>query len=125
MEIAGGLAALKAAADLTRVLRDAAKAGSLKADEFAGRIAEVYDCISDSKEALFSAQEVISHLQAENDDLRAKLAETVEAEPCPKCLKKGWHVAATAPDPMFGELGVARRIYRCSFCQFTESKLAN
>lgn len=56
------MAALKTAADLTRSLREAAKAGSLKPDEFAGRVAEVYDYIIDSKEALLSAQEMISRL---------------------------------------------------------------
>lgn len=65
MEIASGLSALKTAADLARALRDAAKAGSLSPDEFAGRIAEVYDYISDSKEALLSVQENISKLNAE------------------------------------------------------------
>jgi hypothetical protein len=125
MEIASGLAALKTAADLLRSLREAAKAGSLKPDEFAGRIAEVYDYISDSKEALLSAQEMISQLRSENERLKTKLAETVDAEPCPRCLKKGWHVETTAPDPMFGELGVACRVYKCSFCQFTENRQAN
>ena len=122
MEIASGLSALKAAADLARALRDAAKVGSLKPDELAGRIAEMYDYISDSKEALLSTQETISELRAENEKLKAKLSETVEVEPCPSCHKKGWHVESSQPDPTFGDLGVARRTYRCRFCQFSESK---
>lgn len=40
MDIASGLSALKTAGDLAKALRGAAKAGSLKSDEFAGRIAE-------------------------------------------------------------------------------------
>jgi DNA repair exonuclease SbcCD ATPase subunit len=123
MEIASGLSALKTAADLARALRDAAKAGSLKSDEFAGRIAEVYDYISDSKEAVLDAQETISQLREENERLETKLAETVEAEPCPSCHKKGWHVESSQPDPTFGDLGAARRVYRCRFCQFSESKI--
>jgi len=63
MEIASGLSAFRTAIDLVRVLRDAAKAGSLKPDEFAGRIAEVYDYIIDSKEALLSIQEEIAKLR--------------------------------------------------------------
>jgi hypothetical protein len=123
MEIASGLSALKTAAELARALRDAAKAGSLKPDEFAGRIAEIYDYISDSKEALLSAQESISQLRGENERLEKKLAETADAEPCPSCHRKGWHVESSEPDPVFGDLGGARRVYRCRFCQFTESKI--
>lgn len=125
MEIAGGLAALKTAADLTRSLRDAAKAGTLKPDEFAGRVAEVYDYISDSKEALLSAQEMISQLRLENEGLERRLAETVEAEPCPSCHKKSWYVESSQLDHQFGDLGVSRRVYKCRSCGFTESKLAN
>jgi hypothetical protein len=73
MELARGLSAIKTAADLTRSIRDAAKAGSLKPDEFAGRVAEVYDYIIDSKEALLDAQEQMSKLRADI----AKLKTTV------------------------------------------------
>jgi len=125
MDVAVGLSALKTAADLTRALRDAAKAGSLKPDEFAGRIAEVYDNISDSKEALLSAQETISQLRLDNARLEKKLAETADAEPCPSCGKKGWRVESSQPDRLFGDLGGARRVYRCSFCQFSESKITS
>jgi hypothetical protein len=38
MDIASGLTGLKTAVDLTSALRDAAKCGSLKPDEFAGRV---------------------------------------------------------------------------------------
>src|SRR5258708_37884740 len=100
MEIASGLSALKTAADLARALRDAAKAGSLKPDEFAGRIAEVYDYISDSKEALLSVQENISKLRAENERLKTYmfhhsvswriLPDGSEDGPfCPTCVSEG------------------------------------
>jgi hypothetical protein len=100
MEIASGLSALKAAADLARTLRDAAKAGSLKPDEFAGRIAEVYDYIGDSKEAVLNAQESLSQLRAENERLKAyvfhhsvnwrTLPNGTEDGPfCPSCVSEG------------------------------------
>jgi len=57
MNISAGLAGLKAAADLTKSMRDAAKAGTLKPDEFAGRVGEIYDYIIDSKAALVDTQE--------------------------------------------------------------------
>ena len=123
MDIVCGLSAIKTAADLTRAIRDAAKSGSLKSDEFAGRVAEVYDYIADSKESLLDAQEQISKLQAQIRDLSAKLAETVDSEPCPSCRRKGWHVESSEPDPTFGDLGGVRRLYRCQFCGFSESQL--
>jgi hypothetical protein len=100
MTIATGLSALKAAADLVRALRDAAKAGSLKPDEFAGRIAEVYDYITDSKEAVLCTEEEISQLKAENERLKTfvfhhsvswrTLADGTEDGPfCPVCLGEG------------------------------------
>jgi hypothetical protein len=122
MNIAGGLSALKAAADLTRSIRDAAKAGLLASDEFAGRVAEVYDYIADSKEALLNAQEEISNLQAEVRELNVKLAQTVDADPCPRCRRKGWHVESSEPDATFGDLGGVRRVYRCEYCSLSESQ---
>ena len=64
MDITAGLAGLKAAADLTRILRDAAKAGTMKPDEFAGRVGEIYDYIVDSKDALVQAKDKIQELKA-------------------------------------------------------------
>ncbi len=67
MNIAAGLSGLKAAADLTKAMRDAAKAGTLKPDEFAGRIGEIYDYIADSKVALVEAKDEIQKLQGQID----------------------------------------------------------
>jgi predicted nucleotide-binding protein len=46
------------------------------------------------------------------------------AELCPKCSKAGWHIGSSASDSVFGVLGVSKRIYKCDFCGFSESKLA-
>ncbi len=64
MDFLAGLGAIAAAADLTKNMRDAAKAGTLKPNEFAGRVGEIYDYIIDSKAALVDAQEEILRLQA-------------------------------------------------------------
>jgi hypothetical protein len=68
--IAAGLSGLKSAADMTKALRDGLKAGSIKADEIAGRIGEIYDYITDSKAALVDAQEEIHSLKTELHGLR-------------------------------------------------------
>jgi len=72
MDLLAGLSVLKTSADLLKLTRDAAKAGTLKQDEFVGRITEVYDHIIDSREAMLKAQEEIQSLRAQlreaNDD---------------------------------------------------------
>ena len=65
MSITSGLAGLEAAGDLTKAMRDAAKAGTLKPDEFAGRVGEIYDYIVDSKDALVEAKDEIQDLQSQ------------------------------------------------------------
>jgi hypothetical protein len=75
MNIVAGLAGLKAAADLAKATRDAAKAGTLKPDEFAGRVGEIYDYIIDSKDALVEAKDELQQLRDENKGLRDATAE--------------------------------------------------
>jgi predicted nucleotide-binding protein len=77
-----------------------------------------------------AVQEPALALQNENQTLRAEirqlntmLAETVDAEPCPRCRRKGWHVESSEPDPEFGDLGAVRRLYKCELCGFTENQL--
>jgi hypothetical protein len=64
MSIVAGMSALAAAANLTKTMRDAAKSGTIKPDEFVGRVGEIYDYIIDSKAALVDAQEEMLRLQA-------------------------------------------------------------
>ncbi len=64
MNIVAGLGGIKAAAEMTKALRDGIKAGQIKADEIAGRIGEIYDYIIDSKAALIEAQSEIKALGA-------------------------------------------------------------
>lgn len=72
MSILTGMTCLKAAAELTRMLRDGLKSGQIKGDDIAGRIGEIYDYIVDSKDALVEAKDEIQELKAQiaafNDD---------------------------------------------------------
>src|SRR5712692_8325584 len=65
MIILTGITGLKAAADLTRMLRDGLKSGQIKGDDVAGRIGEIYDYIVDSKDALVEAKDEIQELKAQ------------------------------------------------------------
>lgn len=70
--IAAGLSGLKAAAEMTKAIRDGLRAGSIKSDEIPSRIGEIYDYIVDSKAALVDAQDEILTLkktiESFNDD---------------------------------------------------------
>jgi hypothetical protein len=63
MSLVTGLSALSAATSLTRSLRDGLKSGTIKGDEIAGRIGEIYDHIVDSKDALVEARDEIQELK--------------------------------------------------------------
>jgi hypothetical protein len=70
MNILAGMSGLKAAADMTRALRDGLKAGTVKPDEIGGRIGEIYDYIIDSKDALVTAKEDLDTLKEQIKGLR-------------------------------------------------------
>ena len=54
----------------------------------------------------------VAEVMEENTRLKAKISslESTEGEKCPKCLKRGWKLERSFPDPTFGELGGLRRI---------------
>jgi hypothetical protein len=65
MNIAAGLSGLKAAAEMTKALRDGLKSGQIPVDQLSGRIGEIYDYIIDSRAALVDASEEITELKDE------------------------------------------------------------
>src|SRR5271157_6398630 len=70
MDIVAGMSGLKAAAEMTKALRDGLKRGGIRPDEIAGRIGEIYDYIIDSKAALVDAKEENEALKAEIKTLK-------------------------------------------------------
>lgn len=73
MELTTGLQGVKTAAGLVRSLRDAMKQPDFKAEEWSGRISEVYDYIADSKDALVDAKDEIADLKEQVAELEAAL----------------------------------------------------
>ncbi|MDN7871292.1 hypothetical protein QZM26_17940 [Burkholderia multivorans] len=45
-----------------------------------------------------------------------------QADQCPKCRGLAYRLDRTEADPMFGRLGVQRRVYVCGSCGHTEHK---
>ena len=91
MNIAAGMTALRTGIDLTRTLRDALKAGTIKGDEIAGRIGEIYDYIVDSKDALVDAKDEIETLKSELRLLKDEksLADSLEHDGTAYWIRKG------------------------------------
>jgi len=118
--IGAALGSAKAILELLRNANDAQLAMKISSE-----VANVQGRLIDVQQQALTLQNENQDLRDEIRRLKAKLAETVDAEPCPSCRRKGWHVESTQPDPVFGDLGSSRRLYRCSFCGFSESKLAN
>jgi uncharacterized protein with PIN domain len=91
--------------------------------ELNSKIADLQTAILTARQKMLEMQGQYEQVLQENKQLKAQLAETVEAEPCPRCRRKGWRVQSSEPDAMFGELGAVRRLYECDFCRFSESPL--
>ena len=117
--IGTALASAKTILDLARNANDAQLAIKISSE-----VANVQGKLIDVQQQALALQNENQKLRDEIRQLKAKLAETVEADPCPSCHRKGWHVESSAPDSEFGDLGVSRRVYKCQFCGFTESSLS-
>jgi regulator of replication initiation timing len=87
--------------------------------------AELRNLVGDLSLELAEIKTQLAEVSDENRQLKLKVREleSAEGEPCPKCFKRGWHVESSQRDPMFGDLGGIRRIYKCSVCGFSESTL--
>jgi len=114
MSIAAGLASIKAAVDLTKTFRDAAKAGALESGEIVGRIGEIYDYIVDSKAALIDAQEIMLQKTAEIMDLNARLRDVEEVRQTRQLLEYDGQVYWKTDEPEFPF---------CAVCWDTKSTL--
>ncbi|MEX2214004.1 MAG: hypothetical protein WD768_07745 [Phycisphaeraceae bacterium] len=88
----------------------------------AGAKLEAQERIMELRQAVLDAQEQVAVLREENAQIKAKLAELDKPAlpPCPKCGKRTWGVTSSKPDPMMGVVGVLRRTYTCSSCNFSE-----
>lgn len=116
--LGAALASLKTIWDLAKNAQDAQLAMKISAE-----IANVQGKLIDVQQQAIALQQENQTQRDEINQLKANLAETVEADPCPRCRKKGWHVESSAPLPTFADMGVSERVYKCSFCEFTETKI--
>jgi predicted nucleotide-binding protein len=91
--------------------------------KMSSEVANVPGRLTDVRQQALALQNENQGLRDEIRELNARLAEAVEAEPCPRCHRKGWHVESSEPDLVFGDLGSSRRTYKCHLCGFSESKL--
>jgi hypothetical protein len=116
--INAALTSAKVILDLARNANDAQLAMKISTE-----VANVQGKLIDVQQQALALQDENQSLREEVRKLKAKLEETVQAAPCPKCLRKTYLVESSAPDRIFGRVGGSRRVYKCSSCGFTESKI--
>ena len=49
-------------------------------------------------------------------------AKTPSFDTCPSCKRPTFKLISSKPDPMMGEMGVLLRTYKCSDCNFEETR---
>ena len=70
----------------------------------------------------------LKNLPAKVEKLELRIAELENPQPksqhdqCPKCHDYSFELISSEPHPDFGEMGVKNRLYRCSNCDFKETK---
>ena len=87
--------------------------------------AELRNLLADLSLELAEIKTQLADVNEENRQLKVKVRtlESTEGEQCPKCRKHGWQLESSQRDPTFGDVGGIRRMYKCSLCGFSESKL--
>lgn len=86
--------------------------------------AEFKNLLADLSLELADAKLKIADLISENTQLKEKLDDITSAsgDRCPSCNNRTFKIIATRPHPKFGSLGAKEREYKCSSCEFEESK---
>ncbi|MCH8493941.1 MAG: hypothetical protein LAT53_11975 [Idiomarina sp.] len=87
--------------------------------------AEFKNLLADLTIELAEAKLKIADLVSDNAALKEKLDAVTSAagERCPSCNNRTFKIVTTRPHPAFGALGAKERDYKCSTCDFEESKL--
>ncbi|ASD68501.1 hypothetical protein [Pseudoalteromonas piscicida] len=87
--------------------------------------AEFKNLLADLSLELADAKLKIADLVSENVSLKEKLEDITSAsgERCPSCNNRTFKIISTRPHPTFGRLGAKEREYKCSTCNFEETKM--
>jgi hypothetical protein len=87
--------------------------------------AELRNLVGDLSLELAEIKIQLANVAEENSQLKARIRslESMEGEKCPKCRRPGLQLESSTPDAIFGDVGGMRRLYKCSLCGFSESKL--
>jgi regulator of replication initiation timing len=87
--------------------------------------ADLRNLLADLSLELAEIKTQLADMMDENRQLKEKIRtlESTEGEPCPKCRKRGWQLEGSTRDQIFGDVGGVQRLYKCSLCGFSESKL--
>lgn len=104
------------AISLAKRLRDISE--NIKGAEFKNLLADLSLELADVKLKLADVLDENARLKSEVSALK-----NVDGDPCPKCRKRGWQLESSKRDPIFGDLGGLRRLFKCSLCGYSEERL--
>ena len=87
--------------------------------------AEFKNLLADLSLELADTKMKMAELITENANLKERIDNLTSAtgEICPRCNNRTFALISSKPHPTFGDLGAKEREYKCSGCDFTESKL--
>jgi len=85
-----------------------------------GATIEAQQKIIELEGAVISLLEENLKLRKENLSLMQRLESSEKGERCPKCKKLTWNLVKSEPHPIYGDMGVLERTFKCSECGHTE-----
>jgi hypothetical protein len=85
-----------------------------------GATIEWQEKVMELRSAAVDQAGVIVQLREEVQTLRARVRQLESGEQCPKCHVGKWLLKQSTPDPVFGEMGLLLREYKCDSCGFSE-----
>ena len=71
-----------------------------------------------------AAPDQIVALEKRVAELESRLARA-PGEACPKCGELEFRVHSSAPDRVFGKMGVTQRMMKCGKCGYSEQKMSH
>ncbi len=84
---------------------------------------ELKKLAAELKLEVLAAQTEIAQLKLEVEELKRTAASESGGERCPRCSKRSFALQRSEPDEIFGVLGRTRRYFKCTSCDYEESKL--
>jgi len=85
--------------------------------------ADMRNLVADLNLDLADIKMKLAEISNENRELKEKILDREGPERCPSCKARDWRLVSNHRDATFGDLGAFNRVYKCSACGYSETKL--